>query len=252
MIHTDFKAVDKRDELSSVFGYLRGDHGNVPLVLDHGKPYGVLNERALARTRLDPREHIGSFVVGTRTLAPDATIEDALDVIATSHIPVVPVTRKGKELVGYVTALDLLDAIAAPRGARAAELAREAPVLTKSASVGEALHEMQRTGAPAIPVVREDGRLLGLVTRRRLLPLMMDARPDGRKPPGSHVDARAGDIAGYVEADVETVLASATFEDVRDALKRGGVAVVLAPDGAPRGILTPEGVAAAVSQRGRT
>lgn len=242
LIRTDFKTVDKRDPVSSVMGYLSGDSDKVPVVLDGEKPYGVLNEAGFARKRLAPTQKLeGAYVIGTRTLGEDPTIDDIVDVLGTSRTSYAPVVSHGR-VVGVVHARDVLQRLDSDR--RAVELADETPVVTKDTSAAEVIHFFNETGVPYLPVLDESGKLGAVVRRRDLVLLATDARPSGRKAAGGEMeDPRAWPIEGFLEHGYETVNPDASFDEVRDALKRSDVVVVVDPGtNRPRGVLTAEGV----------
>lgn len=245
LIRNDFKAVDKRDPIASLYGYLSGGVAGVPIVLDNEKAYGVVNEKRFLKSRLSAAQRIESYVIGTRTLAPGASLEQALHVVAESKIPHVPVTD-GPRLVGYVRAIDLLGEVDVEVPAE--RLMMEVPILSRDASVGEAMHHLHAVHAHVLPVVDANGRLSGVVTRGGLLPLATDARPDGRKAAnGNLVDPRASSVEGYVDSDYTVVRADSTFDTVRRALLAHGFAIVVDESERPLGIITPEAAAAAVA-----
>ena len=53
----DFKLVDKNDEISKVFGYFYGE-SDFPIVMDGKKPWGIIDERRLIKTKLSKKEKI--------------------------------------------------------------------------------------------------------------------------------------------------------------------------------------------------
>lgn len=250
-IRNEFKEVDKRDEINTVLGFLAGSSPDVPVVLDREKAYGVLNEKAFLRSRLSPNQKLeGPYVVGTRTLEPGAPIEEAADVIATSRIPYVPVANPDGRVVGVVHSLDVLLGLASSLTTE--ELLVEVPVLRSDASVGEAIHLLHDVSVPALPVVDESGALLGVVHRRHLVRIAMDARPSGRKGAvGNPEDPRGEPVTGYLDGGFETIHPSASFHEAREALRRSPAVVVAGEDGRPRGVLTPEAAVQRVRDAGR-
>lgn len=248
LLRTDFKAVDKRDPVSALFGYLRGEVATVPIVLDGKRPYGVVNEKRIARAHLDPRQHIDRYVVGPGVVTPDASVEEALSLCAAEWVPHVPVWD-GRKLLGYVRAIDLLK----ETGSRlpASSLLVEAPPLRRDTSVGDALHTLCTCASHVLAVLDARGRIAGVVDRRTLLPLATDTLRGGRKGAGGEVaDPRASTVEGYVDGRFETVRPETSFADVCETLDGFGAAFVVAGERV-RGVVTPESAAKAVQGTAR-
>lgn len=252
LIRTDFKLVDKRDETRKVLGFLAGDDdAPVPIVCDEGKPYGILNARALLRKGLNPNEHLENKVIGIRQLTPQDSVEEALDVVAGSKVPVVPVVDSDDEtkVIGYVHAADLLGEI--QHDARADNLMEGVPVMRESDMTGEFVHHFQRVRPDVLPVADAQGHLVGAVTRSTAVALVADAMKDGRKSVvGERVERGDQPLEGYVEANQPSVATNAPFHEVVDKLQRFGYAFVVDDDNHVRGIVTPEEVASRVARGG--
>src|SRR6266852_9645674 len=104
------------------------------------------------------------MIVEPVTLPPDALVSDALELMATYHISGVPITDEGGVLVGILTNRDLRFESDAAQPVSALMTSRDlvtAPVGTTLAEAEEILH---RHKIEKLPVVDEDGRLLGLIT----------------------------------------------------------------------------------------
>ena len=138
-------------------------------------------------------------------VAPGAPIREALDLLRTHHIKVLPVTDEGARVLGLVTQTDLLDKSAwgrrgprltlgrrlrltllrgsAPQGS--VEDIMTAPVVTATpdARLADVVRLMARTGLHHLPVVEADGRLAGIVSQSDLIVSLLaeasDARRDG-------------------------------------------------------------------------
>ncbi|HYY44065.1 MAG TPA: CBS domain-containing protein, partial [Actinomycetota bacterium] len=133
------------------------------------------------------------------TITPDMTIRDAASRLARNGIAGAPVVEGGR-VIGMVTEQDLVRTILPPAPTEGALSALEVlahvndvgieqldtPVsdsmstlvveILPEASVWEAAGEMERRGVNRIPVVDEDGKLVGIVSRADLVRVMGEPR----------------------------------------------------------------------------
>ncbi|WP_306326913.1 CBS domain-containing protein [Streptomyces venezuelae] len=115
----------------------------------------------------------GLMTDGVVTAVPGTSFKDVAKLLAEHDISGVPVVDEEDRVVGVVSESDLL--------ARRAPIARDlmtAPAVTVHAgqSVADAARLMVRRGVERLPVVDEEERLVGIVTRRDLLCVFL--RPD--------------------------------------------------------------------------
>jgi CBS domain-containing protein len=247
ILRTNFRAVDKRDELHLVTGYLRGEVDRVPIVCDDGRPYGILNERSLLNQRFDARARIESHVLALPPAKPDDSGRAALAAMAAHRVSILPV-GDGKKAHGYVHAADLLQD--ARSDATAQSLLIPVPTLTLTSSVGEAVHRMHESGAPALPVADAEGKVAGLFRRREAFALIMDNRPFGkenrREDPPPRVDA----VGGILDGTAPTATLPTTFGAFLSALQNDDAVIVTGPTGEPLGIVTLETLVASTGSAG--
>jgi len=128
------------------------------------------------------------------TLAADASAQDAGRSFADSgEVRAIFVTEDGGRLLGVITRKTLVREVVAagldPRGVRLREIA-EPPNFTLDAGLEleGAFRFLEEQDLERVPVVEEDGRLVGVLSRavvqRRLAE---DEPPDGEPEPGSLV-----------------------------------------------------------------
>ncbi|MFD9214917.1 CBS domain-containing protein [Streptomyces sp. NPDC087659] len=143
---------------------------------------------------------VGSLMVGDVVSAvPSTPFKEVVKRLAEHDISGLPVLDDDDRVVGVVSETDLLVRQASPGGARAAVLGAwsgdggfpdddrdgltagrlmSAPAVTVHAedTIAEAARTMLRRGVERMPVVDEEDRLVGIVTRRDLLQVFL--RPD--------------------------------------------------------------------------
>ncbi|HEX7084327.1 MAG TPA: CBS domain-containing protein [Gaiellaceae bacterium] len=104
-----------------------------------------------------------------RSVAPDDTVVEAARVMRDEDAGVVPITDRDR-LVGVVTDRDIAIRVVAdgqdPRDTRVTEVAsRQLVTIDPEQDLDEALRLMSRHQVRRLPVVEEDGRLVGIVAQ---------------------------------------------------------------------------------------
>lgn len=249
-IRTDYKAVDKRDEIRNVMGWLRGDTGKMPVIVDDEKPFGLVSDRALLGRRVDPRAKVEGYTLNTRALTPQATLEDAMARMAEFRAAYIPVEDAKGKLAGYVSALDIVREQGGANGRTARELCVPITVMRENQTLNEVSHVFGKEYVDYLPVVDAKGRVSGVLPRRTLV--QMEAgqiQQMGRKDAGGErIHPLQGTIDGYVDNTAPTVPANASFDTVLQKIEDFGCAIVQGEDGTVVGIATAETL---VQQLGR-
>jgi CBS domain-containing protein len=238
IIRTDFKAVDKRDELHSVLGWLTGDSTRVPIVMDGEKPFGIVNERAMMSRKLEHKSKIETYTLVTRSVPRSVDSTEAAARLAEFRAAYLPVEDARGKCAGYVTALDLA------RLNEMASLARDLclPVksLTEKQSLGEALHLFSQEYVGILPVMN-DGKLVGVLPRREVVRMELQGNDKGRKDAhGEHIHPLKDPVGGFMDSTAITLRPGASFAEVADQLDEHGYAIVQENGGPVLGMITPE------------
>lgn len=247
LVRTDFKEVDKRDGLHAVMGWVKGDTDKVPIVTDGGKPFGIVNDRALMSRRIDHHAKIEGYALTTRALPPDATLEEAIERMAEYRAAHVPVEQRGK-LLGYVSAVDLAREAAWAHTAR--ELCVPVTMLKETQTLGDALHVFHQEYVDFLPVLDAQGRPSAVLPRKRVLLAGAEAGTKGRKDAGGEKFHLINDpVHGFTDQSI-SLRADAPMEEVLETLEEWGYALVHDRDGRFLGIITPETLARAAPNGG--
>lgn len=238
-VRTDFKAVDKREALHSVKGWLTGDTSKVPIVLDGDKPFGIVNERALMGRSLDLNAHVHQFTLSTRALKSTASIDDARKRMAEFRAAYLPVEDARGRLVGYVRAIDL--AREGLNGENARDLAVPVTQLREEQTLGDALHAFQKEYVEFLPVLRRDGRVSGVMRRSDVLKMEFNTGDKGRKDAGGEKFTLLNDpVSGFMDQAPEFVPPETPGIALLETLDDVGYAFVGSRDGRLMGVVTPE------------
>ena len=114
------------------------------------------------------RDIMSKIVVSIR---PDATLIDAVKVLTKHHLSGAPVVSADGEVVGFISEPNLMDVLfdQDSRSRKVSEyMSPEVQMVHVSDSIATAATMFAMYGFRRLPVV-EDGRLIGVVTRRDLL-----------------------------------------------------------------------------------
>ena len=119
------------------------------------------------------------------TLPSDATIEEALTLFESEDLHHLPIVDDGR-LTGLISSADLMKCYLLEGGADAAKSASVRAIMAKnpikldsSATLRDAALKLSAGGFHALPVVEEDGRLVGIVTSSDLIGHLLLHLPSG-------------------------------------------------------------------------
>lgn len=240
LIRTDFKEVDKRDEVGSVLSYLTGGTAKPPIITDDERPVGIVNDRALMRRRFDTAAHLEGFLNATRAVTPDAKMDDVVQRMLTHRAAYLPVEDAKGKTKGYVRALDVAKEL--DLGGNAGSAAVRVEPLREDQTLGDALHLFAKEYLDHLPVVDASGRVTGVLSRSVLLALgAATGRTKGRKDANPNpIDPLDMPVSGHLESAFETVGIDTAAPEVLETVERFGHAVVLDRTGRFYGIVTDE------------
>jgi CBS domain-containing protein len=239
LVRTDFKAVDKRDALHAVKGWLTGDTTKVPIVLDGERPFGIVNERALMGRHMDLNAHVHQFALATRAITPETSLDDARRRMAEHRAAYLPVEDKRGKLLGYVTAVDVFRA--EMNGSKAMDLAVPVTMLREDQTMGDALNAFAKEYVEFLPVIDNAGRVGGVLSRSEVLKMEFNNGDKGRKDAGGEKFTMLNDpIRGFMDLAPNFVPPATPADALLDTLEEEGYAIVGADGGKPVGLVTPE------------
>lgn len=239
LIRTDYRAVEKNAELRNVIGWLSGDVEKPPILMDDGRPVGIVNDRSLMRRRLDWKSKVHKHLTATKALSPDIGADDAMRRMHEFRASYLPVADEKGAPKGYLRAVDLAREMDGDWNA--ASLCVNVTRLQPTATMGEALHAFGKEYVDVLPVVNGDGKVRGVIRRRTLVQLEA-GRGHGRgryDADPERPDPLAGEVDGFIDAATATLKPDASRDEVLETLQKFGYAVV--QDGRDQfvGIITP-------------
>ncbi|MFF8991343.1 CBS domain-containing protein [Streptomyces sp. NPDC014983] len=205
---------------------------------------------------------IGEVMTGDVVTASETTSSEALTRMLERHgISGLPVIDQDDKVLGVVSASDLVRERAARRPQAPGEPVREPPARELMSTpavtvhpeqrVSDAARLMERRGVERLPVVDEEDRLIGIVTRRDLLRVFLRGDDEIRRQVSEEI------VAGELGLPPEAVTVSvrdgvvtlAGRAELRGAIARAGLAawrldgvvgvVSLVPSATPEGMARP-------------
>jgi len=108
-------------------------------------------------------------------LPPDATLADAVDLLLHGSQHAFPLVDDGGRCVGLLTRNRLIEGLnlAGPMGPALGYARIDLPAVGPTQLLSHACRLMQEQESPALPVLDEEGRLLGVFTQENLSELLM-------------------------------------------------------------------------------
>ncbi|MFZ5692991.1 MAG: CBS domain-containing protein, partial [Pseudomonadota bacterium] len=117
------------------------------------------------------------------TLAPEAPIEEAVQVLLQTSQSEFPVVDFDRRPVGLLARTDIIRALKelGPEARVSEAMTTDVVTIDRRRPLDEAVKLLQERAAPAVAVIEPDGRLVGLITTETLGELMMvsQAMPEG-------------------------------------------------------------------------
>jgi acetoin utilization protein AcuB len=169
---------------------------HLPVVDDRGKLVGILTDRdlrAMSPPYLVPEAESDQKVLEARvsdvmsgdvlSVGPESDLADVIDLMLQNHIGAVPVVDEAGNLVGIVSYVDVLRALPKPARVPPHRLAKPEPVselvaeaimtdnprtVGASDPVGDAIDALQSMEVRHLPVVDDQGQLVGMISDRDL------------------------------------------------------------------------------------
>ncbi len=165
-------------------------------------------------------------------ITPDATFFDAAEIMADYGIRHLPVVDETKALYSLVSIKDVIDAIPSKLSEKV-EVKKWVIATKPDEAVWAALKIMRENDIGALPVIDEDGKLLGIFTERDVVEKI-----------APEIDWE-GEISKYMTKNIKYLEETATLLDVIDLMKESKIrhVPILGEEGRPHGVVTALDVA---------
>lgn len=256
LMSREFQTIGEEEFLSKAVGMFREAGGALLVVDGKGRCRGVLTERMIVRSRLDPsRTKVKAVYRPSPLLSPEEEAEEAARLMVENDLKHLPVVEGGR-IVGVVADMALLQRmVEGEDGSRPVrEVAtREVRTIDENESLATALAVMREEGVSRLPVTRR-GKPVGIITMHDLVVRVI--RPKDQ--------VRFGDLAGEKPRPLSTPVRGLMSEPLLwvrpDATLREAVALMaeknvaslaVMEDGKLEGILTKSDLLSALARKER-
>ncbi len=240
-ISTDFMALDKRDPVRRVQGWLQGETSRRPIIVDQGKPFAIVSSRAFVTHRFPENTRLDKVATPVPVVRANEDPLEVMNKMARAGVSYLPVLASNGKCQGFIDALTLLQRAAPPAPApNAAQLMGEAPPLFSDGTIEDAIQLFAKQMPDVLRVIDARSRTIGVVQRPSVIRILQETDSGmGRKDfAGDSRPLRRQELAGIMTPGIIELDAQASYDDVLHALDRNGHAFVQ-QGGAIAGIVTP-------------
>lgn len=179
-LENDFERIDREATLSTLTGKLRRKDVQEAVVLDGKKPVGVISyDILMKRGNLPMNAKVGHLMVTPPVLSPDNNFIEACEALFTAGLRIIPVEEKEK-LIGVVTrrsvmrAVPKIDEIAIIKAREV--MSRNPIVVSENDDIMRVKSIMTNHDIKAVPVVNEEGELIGVVGIKDIAETLMRSK----------------------------------------------------------------------------
>ncbi len=173
LLRTDYVSVDVQDSIAHLIGKLKQAKAHSALVFEGKKYMGVLAKRFLLTSRIDPSKMKVGNIIKKRskakaqfyvpTLELDTNLKEICRKMAAADTHLLPILQKNK-VVGVVDSHDIAIEIASAYGKITCQEFASTPITAQAKDgIFKALDVLSRKNIDHLPIVDEQGRLIGMV-----------------------------------------------------------------------------------------
>jgi CBS domain-containing protein len=234
IVTSDYATVAVDERLGKVRSIFERDNPKGIIVTDDGEYAGVITQKQLVQSHVEDKAKAGAMMQNAPRIERYTDVRETARVLVESGMKVAPVFE-GEQLRGVITDDDILEAVLDNLDAiTVGQIYTEDVVsIGEDTGVGQAINLLRENGISRLPVVDDEGRLSGMVTRHDIVDIVVrDMDKSTRGERAGDVD-RILDIPVYdvMTSPVATITPEATVEDaVRRMFDNDYAGLVVTPD----------------------
>ncbi len=225
LIQTDFVALDKREPVRRVQGWLQGETTRRPLVLDNKKPFAIVSSRAFLNRKAQENTRLDKILTPVPVVNAHDEPSQAMARMAAAGVSYLPVANEHGHCVGYIDALTLLRELPPPSPEpTAADLMGEAPPLFEDGRAEDAIQLFSRQQADILRVIDARSQTIGTVERASINRIVQesDTRMGRKDFAGNSTPLRRQELRGLINNSLIEVPDTASYDEVIAILERDG------------------------------
>ncbi|MFB6281120.1 MAG: CBS domain-containing protein [Haloferacaceae archaeon] len=195
------------------------------IVTDDDGYVGVIGEKQLIRSHIEDDTKAAALVRSAPRVDRHEDVREVARMLVEGGVRVAPV-YEGERLYGIVSTDAILDAVLENLDALRVEqiMTQDVVAVPESAHVGQAINRLREHSVSRLPVVDEDGRLVGIVTTHDIVNFAVrDVERQGRGD-------RRGDIDRMLDLPLSDLMTEPVLTTTPDASVREAVATMLEND----------------------
>lgn len=249
----EFFSVSLNDEVREVLNKIRKGNAFAAPVMEDGELEGVITWREILQRSVPPDTKIRGLVLHPPKIEADANIIEVADMMLETGSRAVPVFDKDK-LTGLITQRELIKFISKDESfqkEKIENLLSDVLTIGKDETIGRAKALMREQGIARLPVVEEDGSLIGSIDVSGIVKTFHTEKAlalGDRK--GDAIPERDSPVTTIMNPDPVTITKDSNLRDVAKKMADNDslYAIVVEKD-KPTGILTPKDIIEIVASR---
>jgi len=231
----EYVEVDADERLAKVRSIFERENPKGIVVTDDGEYAGVVGEKQLMRSRMEDDTKVSVVMKPAPSVDRHEDVREAARLLVEGDVKIAPV-YEGEKLYGIITVDQILDAVLDSLDAiTVGQVASEDVVgIGQKDSIGQAVNRLRENGISRLPVLNENGRLVGVVTTNDIVEFVVrDHESQGRKD-------RAGDIDRMLDIPVYDIMSDPVITATADETAQAVVSRMFDNDISGL-VVTPEG-----------
>jgi CBS domain-containing protein len=230
----EYTEVDADERLGKVRSIFERENPKGVVVTRDGEYAGIIGERDLIRSRIEDDTKASVLMTSAPRIDRTEDVREVARVLVEGGTKVAPV-YEGEKLWGIVTANAILEAVLDSLDALTVEQIQTDDVIAigEKSHIGQAINRLREHGVSRLPVVDDDGSLVGVLTTHDIVDFVVrDADRQGRGDRRGDID-RMLDLPVYdlMTSPVLTTTPEETVEDaVRTMLDNDVSGLIVTPD----------------------
>ena len=213
----EYVEVDADERLAKVRSIFERENPKGIVVMEDGEYAGVVGEKQLMRSRMEDDTKVSVVMKPAPAVDRHEDVRETARLLVEGDVKIAPV-YEGEQLYGIVTVDQILEAVLESLDAiTVGQVATEDVIgINEKESVGRAINRLRENGISRLPVLNENGRLVGVVTTNDIVEFVV--RDQERQGSGD----RAGDIDRMLDIPVYDIMTSpvvtATADETAEAV----------------------------------